>query len=85
MERLLQGLDELDDLAAAALFYWHRAARAWLGIGLAAALLLHVDLSGSGVELPALLLAECALGSVVIWGVGGLIATAFERKVGAAA
>ena len=47
MEFLLQWLDELDDLAATALFVWHRAGPAWLVPGLAASILLHFDRIGS--------------------------------------
>jgi hypothetical protein len=81
MERLLQWLDELDDLAATALFVWHRAGPVWLSFGLVCAAALHIDLGRLGFELSALSLVRCALGCVLIWGVGGLVASAFERKI----
>ena len=85
MEVLLQWLDELDDAAATALFVWHRAGPAWLVPGMLSAILLHIDRTGWGIELPALFLTRCALGCILIWGIGGLLASAFERRIRATA
>ena len=82
MEFLLQWLDELEDTLAAVLFAWHRFGRVWLLVAGSAAGLLHVDRIGS--ILPALLLMQLSVISVLIWGVGGLVASLFERRIRAA-
>lgn len=81
MEFLLQWLDELDDLASSALFIWHRISAASLVLGLGIALLIPAERFGWLVPVSPYMLAQAALACVLIWGVGGLLAVRFERRL----
>jgi hypothetical protein len=81
MEILLLWLDELDDLAAAALHCWHRFRSACLVAGLAAALALCGDRLGIELAVPALLLANIAIACVVVWTAMTTITLMLERKI----
>ncbi len=76
MECVLQWIDELDDVLASLLFVWHRVSSTLLVAGLIAAALVHSGLPA----VDAYLLAQAALLFVLAWGLGGLLATVFERR-----
>ena len=81
MECVLQWFDELDDMVASALFVWHRVSAGLLFIGLVCAILVHVAAAHFSGIVSVYLMFELALASIVLWGLGGMLAVAFDRRL----